>query len=254
MAVSTHMRALVVTDDLAVGQQLRSVLLRNAIECASTDVVSRTVATERSSRHPPQIAVILLERDRQQSIQTLRHFARTAGCHVFAVGKIDDPQWILRCLREGATEFVDQDHFDNDLDDAIVRYRSRAARKTTDNSAGRVIAVVAPSGGSGSSTVAVNVAAALAKRYQSVGLMDLRLSTGDLAALLDMVPPHSIADLAQSLDRMDMTMLDAALARHSKRHPITGSPDGILANHRCHRKSGPANTRARSPPFSLRHH
>ncbi len=44
--------------------------------------------------------------------------------------------------------------------------------------------------------------------------MDLRLSTGDLAALLDLVPPHNIADLAQSLDRMDMTMLDAAMIRH----------------------------------------
>ena len=147
-------------------------------------------------------------------LDVLRQMSRIAGCHLFVVGTANDPQLILRCLREGASEFVDQEHLENHLEDAIVRYRSRTARKTTTSTAGRVIGVVAPSGGSGSSTVAVNVAAALADKYKAVGLMDLRLSTGDLAALLDLVPPHNIADLAQSLDRMDMTMLDAAMIRH----------------------------------------
>ncbi len=138
------MRALVITNKPAVGQQVRGVLSRSAIECAATDVVCGDVAAERASRIAPQIAVYFLEDDRRRSFDVLRQMSRIAGCHLFVVGTANDPQLILRCLREGASEFVDQEHLENHLEDAIVRYRSRTARKTTTSTAGRVIGVVAP--------------------------------------------------------------------------------------------------------------
>lgn len=79
---------------------------------------------------------------------------------------------------------------------------------------GEVISVLAPSGGSGASTLAVNLAALLAREHKSCALFDLRLGGGDLAALLDVKPAHTLADLCKSSARMDRTMFEGSLMRH----------------------------------------
>jgi pilus assembly protein CpaE len=104
-----------------------------------------------------------------------------------------------------------------------VRWKSRYARRKS-SLAGSVISVIAPSGGSGASTVAVNVAAALAKQHGEVGLIDLRLSTGDLAAFLDLVPQHTLGDLSNNFDRMDATMLEMAMAKHQSGIRLLAAP------------------------------
>jgi pilus assembly protein CpaE len=87
-----------------------------------------------------------------------------------------------------------------------------------------VIAVLAPSGGSGSSTLAVNVAAVLAKRHQTAALLDLKLETGDLAALLDLKPTYTLADLCSNIERMDRTLFERSLARHTSGVHLLGAP------------------------------
>jgi pilus assembly protein CpaE len=85
----------------------------------------------------------------------------------------------------------------------------------TSNNAGRTIALLAPSGGSGSSTLAVNMATILAKEHKRAMLFDLKLETGDLAALLDLKPTHTLADLCQNAERMDQIMFERSLVRHA---------------------------------------
>jgi pilus assembly protein CpaE len=85
----------------------------------------------------------------------------------------------------------------------------------TQEEPGRIISVLAPSGGSGSSTLAVNVAAVLAKEHKSSLLIDLKLQTGDLAALLDLKPVYTLAELCQNADQMDRVMFERSLVRHA---------------------------------------
>jgi pilus assembly protein CpaE len=89
---------------------------------------------------------------------------------------------------------------------------------------GRVIAVLAPSGGSGSSTLAANIATVLAQKHKASILVDLKLETGDLAALLDLKPTHTIADLCQNMARIDRVMFERSLARHSSGVHLLASP------------------------------
>jgi pilus assembly protein CpaE len=93
-----------------------------------------------------------------------------------------------------------------ELSDAMQRM---AASET----AGRIIALLAPGGGSGASTIAVNVAAVLAQKHQSCALIDLKLEAGDLAPLLDLKPNHTLSDLCLNIERLDHSLLQGCLAR-----------------------------------------
>jgi len=68
----------------------------------------------------------------------------------------------------------------------------------------RVVAFFAAKGGVGSTTLAVNVAIALAGRgARTVGLMDLDPWWGQVATQLDMAPRMSVAELARDLGSLD---------------------------------------------------
>src|SRR5260370_1015368 len=97
---------------------------------------------------------------------------------------------------------------------------------------GRVVAVLAPSGGSGSSTLAVNVATVFAKQHQSALLVDLKLEAGDLAALLDLKPTHTLAELCQNAAQMDRVMFEHSLARHPSGVQLL-APPRTLADIQC---------------------
>ena len=50
---------------------------------------------------------------------------------------------------------------------------------------------------------------------QAAALIDLKLETGDLAALLDLKPTYTLADLCQNVARMDRSMFERSLVRHA---------------------------------------
>ena len=82
----------------------------------------------------------------------------------------------------------------------------------------RVITVFAAKGGCGKTTIATNLAVALADGGQRrVCLIDLDLAFGDVAIMLQLDPERTIADAIPVADRLDETGLraaaDAVLAR-----------------------------------------
>jgi len=72
--------------------------------------------------------------------------------------------------------------------------------------------------------VAVNVAAALARDHGGSILIDLKLETGDLAALLDLNPQHTIADLCSAYGSPDRDMLEQSLVSHPSGVRLLASP------------------------------
>lgn len=67
---------------------------------------------------------------------------------------------------------------------------------------GHLTAVLGAKGGCGTTTVAVNLAAELA-RTRTVGLLDLDIGKGDVAGFLDLFPPHTVNDLVAALPQLD---------------------------------------------------
>ena len=81
---------------------------------------------------------------------------------------------------------------------------------------GRVITVFSAKGGCGKTTLATNLAAALADRgRREVCLVDLDLAFGDVAIALQLFPAHTIADAVPLGDDVDFQSLQSLLTPHS---------------------------------------
>lgn len=80
----------------------------------------------------------------------------------------------------------------------------------------RVIVVASPKGGVGKSTIAANLAVALAAEGpMETVLVDLDIQFGDCATLLDLKPVHSIADAFSTAAALDTLVLKTFLTVHS---------------------------------------
>ena len=78
-----------------------------------------------------------------------------------------------------------------------------------------MIALLSPSGGSGSSTLAASISTVLAQEHGDCGLIDLRLGVGDLAPMFDLRPVRTLADLCDHVTRLDQSLFEQFLVRHA---------------------------------------
>ncbi len=91
------------------------------------------------------------------------------------------------------------------------------------DAAGRVITVFAAKGGCGKTTMATNLAVALAETGRRVCIIDLDLAFGDVAIMLQLTPERTIADAIPVADRIDRTGLRLMLT------PFREGVDALLA-------------------------
>src|SRR5437762_3386316 len=88
-----------------------------------------------------------------------------------------------------------------------------------------IIHLIPTIGGCGSTTVACNVAAALAQRAKTV-LLDMDLIRGGVAGYFDARPRYTIADVMDSAEKVDKQLLDNALTMHQASNlAILSRPD-----------------------------
>jgi len=147
---------------------------------------------------PPQLAAL----DR-----TLRRASST-----FTVGTAPtfDADLILRAMRSGIQEFQLLPLVPTEFTAVVERALLRGQSITQ---AGTVIAVYSGKGGVGVTTVAVNLAYALAsgKPEDGVVLGDLVAGTGDVRVHLNLTPAYDRSDLLHKLDRIDSELLRSTL-------------------------------------------
>ncbi len=92
---------------------------------------------------------------------------------------------------------------------------------------GKIISLFSPTGGAGVSTIAVNLAAALAAEKptaQKVALVDLNPPPSDLCSLLDLEPKHTTAEVLGQWERLDSKMLAVAMTEHSSGIHVLAQP------------------------------
>ena len=209
------MNAFLATDDEKQGAEVRKILLREGLNCPVSSVVRLGLAPQFLAKTPADLIVVILPAEPERSLDVLDWLGklpRQNGERVLAIGPAADPKMVLRALRGAVDDYLDEADLETELMAALGRWRGSLARQ---EEAGRVIAVLAPSGGSGSSTLAANLATVLARQHRSAALIDLKLQTGDLAALLDLKPTYTLADLCQNVARMDRTLFERSLVQHA---------------------------------------
>ena len=117
-------------------------------------------------------------------------------------------------MRTGAREFLERPLTTNLLLEAFVRLTTTQKNAQCTNVRGTVFAVVNAKGGSGATTIAVNLALALQAAQGQTALVDLA-PLGHAALHLNLRPQFTAYDAIRNLHRLDSSLMEGFTTRHS---------------------------------------
>lgn len=175
----------------------------------------------------PQIIILEVKEIEQGVKETAYLVSRFQHTTVFVTAADKNPDWILRLVRAGAGEYLTKPVVAQELAEAIQKVsRLHASRSVQNIKKGAAISIYNPSGGMGTTTIAVNLAATLAARGEKVVLLDLNLFSGDVAAFLDLAPRYTLANVTAKTGQIDASFLMSVIVPHSSGvHVLNGPVD-----------------------------
>jgi pilus assembly protein CpaE len=133
---------------------------------------------------------------------------------IFAIGTLNHAQIIVSAMRAGAREFIERPTNTTDLLEAFVRLTAAQRRVRQEGPRGKVFSVINAKGGNGATTVAVNLGLALQAAHGQTALVDLA-PLGHAALHMNLKPVFNVADATRNLHRMDSSLLESFMTRHS---------------------------------------
>lgn len=140
---------------------------------------------------------------------------------LLAVSSAQDPDLIIRCVRAGAREFLPIPLTAEAMATAAERFLGEHPERL--RQPGMVVGVTSAKGGTGSTSVAINLAAALAKLEGTrVALADLTYPLGDVAAYLGLHPKYALSDALQAATRIDPVLLETFMSQKAEMHVLAG--------------------------------
>jgi len=149
---------------------------------------------------------------------------------VFYVGERSDPAVLLRAIQSGAREFFIQPINEEEIGEALRRLQKRWKPKVEEEpepgKIGRIIDVIGSKGGTGTTTVAVNLAVSIAedKSAPSVALVDMNLLFGEIPLFLGIKPSYHWGEITKNISRLDATFLKNFLSVDSSGIHVLSSP------------------------------
>ncbi len=151
-----------------------------------------------------------------------------AGTKVIVIGNANDVGVYRELLFRGVSDYAVAP-----LDPlSIISLISRAYQESETSRFGRVLAFVGASGGAGSSTIAQNVAATIARSYGcSVIFTDLDLPFGTAGLGFDLNPSETIAQALNDGTRLDDILLERLLTKHEEHLQVLTAPATLDQSH-----------------------
>lgn len=195
-------------------------------ECSSYSALNDAIATS-----IPDLVVIGIDEDHAQALALIRKIhGQLPDVAIIAVSGRNDGPTILETMRAGAGEFLNSPVEMSDLTEAVPRVCGSKIHRTQ-NSTSAVIAVAGVTGGVGTTSMAVNIAAYMAKDpNNSVALVDLDLSVGDADIFLDCIPEYTLIDVASNVSRLDLSLMKRSMTRHESGVYLLPRPVSLLDN------------------------
>ena len=136
---------------------------------AATDPVLRKIHATN-----PDVVMVDIPSDSSAALRAIELIRQELpGSAVFALGSMSQPQIIVSAMRSGAREFIERPTTTTDLLEAFVRLSAAQRKVQREEIRGRVFTVVNSKGGSGATTIAVNLALSLQSAHGNVALVDI---------------------------------------------------------------------------------
>ncbi len=147
-----------------------------------------------------------------------------------------DPNYMRRAMLAGARDFLTKPPTIDELVSAIRRAGAMAQEEKAKVpayisggvgtggrgtgglplSTGKIITVYSPKGGTGSTTIACNLAVTLHNAETQVVLVDGNLQYGDVAVFFNEQERHHVADLAARAEELDLEVVEDVMITHAE--------------------------------------
>lgn len=200
----------IVDADAANRQELAGFLSRFGVQPVAQFGTPEPLGALLARPDAPQLVIINLDPGAHETLVKISHLPRQfANVSFFLMSQVLDPHLLMEAMHLGVKEFIPLPMSEEKLSAAI----ERAAHSYGMGKKARVIHVIPTIGGCGSTTVACNVAASLAKTAKTV-LLDMDLVRGGVAGYFDVRPRYTVADVMDSAEKVDKQLLDNALTLH----------------------------------------
>lgn len=182
------------------------------------------VAAIEAYRSAPTPNVIILETDaRSDVLAGLDQLATVCdpGTRVIVIGKVNDVTLYRELVRRGVSDYAIAPVRPIDVVQSICNLFSAPEAKAV----GRIIAVVGAKGGVGASTIAHNVAWAIARDLALDSVVaDLDLAFGTAGLDYNQDPPQGIAEAVFSPERVDTAFVDRLLSKCTDHLSLLAAP------------------------------
>ena len=181
------------------------------------------------SKELPDILIYEIDGDKEKDLQDLEKILQEFAHQVtvYVTYKNGDMETMRRLMRAGVQDAFPQPIQTQELVDNVTNILSekRARLSKSKGGKGGVISFISAKGGTGSTTVAMNVAEMLANTFKAkVLLVDLDVQLGDVALLLDLMPSNNVMEALLQPNRVDPVFLKALITKHDSGLDILASP------------------------------
>jgi pilus assembly protein CpaE len=171
----------------------------------------------------PNVIVIETENRGDEILNGLDKLAEVcdAGTRVIVIGRLNDVVLYRELVRRGVNDYLIAPIGTIDVVRSVCGLFSAPDAKPV----GRIIAVIGAKGGVGASTIAHNVAWAVARELQlDTVVVDLDLGFGTAGLDYNQDPPQGVADAVFSPDRVDNAFIDRLLSKCTDHLSLLAAP------------------------------
>jgi len=177
----------------------------------------------------PDLLIYELGKDAEKDIAMIQSLLdKTAVGEVFLTCDIPEPKLLMQAIRIGVHEFFPQPIESEEIKKALELFKTRRNESVPVVACknGQIITAFGSKGGVGTTTIAVNLAVAMAQKdnHKSVALIDMNTLFGEIPLFLEVSPKFHWGEITKHIDRLDNTFLTNVLTRHSTGLHILPSP------------------------------
>lgn len=194
----------------AKDRQLEELLRGPSVRLKTLSVADLLALAQPSASQPDVVILDLRESGAlPPTLSSLKRQHPSTGVVIIAARM--DPVLMLEAMRAGVNEWLADPLTAAELNAAIERVCAARAASVQ----GQIFAFIGAKGGVGTTTIAVNVATALAQSQEDERtlLMDFHLSYGDAAVFLGAEPRFSVADAMENTHRLDEAFFESLVVR-----------------------------------------
>lgn len=230
-------RVLVVDDIPETREQIKKLLMfESDIDVVGTAGTGRE-AIEIARETKPNIVLMDINMPDMDGIQATEQIATAVPTAAVVMMSVQsEADYLRRAMLAGASDFLTKPVSGDDLYNTLRKVHERkqtmistlpvavsgeqqstpSGRSMTigEERLGKIVAVFSPKGGAGCTTIATNLAAGLMREDSKTLLVDTKMQFGDVGVFLNLKSPTTIADLCESVEDMDMELVEHVLVSH----------------------------------------